>query len=250
MFCCQVLKFPFFFVVGLYAASGSLAQDSPINGTTPTREIIETLEVTASNVNTTIPRMEYLSVHFNGKKGDVILLPRYAVDLTIHFAYNSSTLSTNAKAQLDVLASALLSPELRNQRFLISGHTDAGGNADYNAKLSMARAQAATKYLIDVWGIKPKRLVAHGWGKANLKKPHAPFAAENRRVEVIAILDLAQTVGKPTVDVETDPVNPTARFCFRHSYDPRQPNMDLDDFGGGKRSPNCIRESIVRDVDE
>jgi len=70
---------------------------------------------------------------------------------------------------------------------VIEGHTDNVGSAEYNQKLSQARANSVRQYLIDNFGIKASRLSAIGYG---LTKPIASNDTEegrqkNRRVQVV-----------------------------------------------------------------
>jgi outer membrane protein OmpA-like peptidoglycan-associated protein len=67
----------------------------------------------------------------------------------------------------------------------VRGHTDATGGADFNVKVSQARAEAVVRYLVDKLGVAPGRLTARGFGGA---KPVADNAtadgrSANRRVE-------------------------------------------------------------------
>lgn len=83
------------------------------------------------------------------------------------------------KAIADALNSA---PQMKVE---IAGHTDNVGGADYNQKLSEARAASVQKALIDL-GIKAERLAAKGYGNT---KPLADNATEdgrakNRRVQL------------------------------------------------------------------
>jgi OOP family OmpA-OmpF porin len=76
----------------------------------------------------------------------------------------------------------------------IEGHTDNIGNAEYNQKLSDARAKSVRQYLIKNFGIKASRLTAVGYG---LTKPIASNDTEegrqkNRRVE--AVLETVHTI--------------------------------------------------------
>jgi OmpA-OmpF porin, OOP family len=120
--------------------------------------------------------------------GSVTIDSSRAIDLTVFFAYDSARLLPEARAQLDALGYALNSPELRQFSFLIAGHTDAAGPADYNLDLSIRRAIAVAEYLIQYHGVAPNRLVAHGWGESRLSVPSDPGSGANRRVEVSLIL--------------------------------------------------------------
>jgi outer membrane protein OmpA-like peptidoglycan-associated protein len=110
-----------------------------------------------------------------------------AVDLDVPFQLGSAALTDAARRQLDALAEALLAPELAEQRFLIAGHTDATGAADYNKALSERRAASVLRYLVEIHGVAEARLLAAGFGEERLKNTAHPAAAENRRVEVVAL---------------------------------------------------------------
>jgi OmpA-OmpF porin, OOP family len=111
-----------------------------------------------------------------------------AVDITVFFEYDSAKLTPEARIQLEPLAKALMSDELKAYRFLLAGHTDAAGDAGYNERLSLKRADAVRRFLSDTFNINPSRLVVHGWGESRLKDPDQPRKSINRRVEVALIL--------------------------------------------------------------
>jgi Outer membrane protein and related peptidoglycan-associated (lipo)proteins len=69
----------------------------------------------------------------------------------------------------------------------LEGHTSAEGDADFNQKLSEARAQAAVDFLINVEGVDESRLEAVGFGSTQLKNTDDPMAPENRRTEFIVV---------------------------------------------------------------
>jgi outer membrane protein OmpA-like peptidoglycan-associated protein len=103
----------------------------------------------------------------------------------IVFDFNKSDVKPESKPALDEVVKLLrASPTLR---VWVVGHTDAVGTADFNVRLSDARAAAVVKSLVDA-GIDAKRLTPHGNG------PYAPVAtnatdggrAKNRRVELVA----------------------------------------------------------------
>jgi OmpA-OmpF porin, OOP family len=70
---------------------------------------------------------------------------------------------------------------------VIEGHTDNTNTAEYNQKLSDARASSVRQYLINNFGIKASRLTSVGYG---LTKPIATNSTEegkqkNRRVQAV-----------------------------------------------------------------
>ena len=75
---------------------------------------------------------------------------------------------------------------------MLGGHTDAKGTDDYNQKLSERRAETVKRFLIDNYKVSPDLLVTSGYGKAGLKNSADPFAAENRRVEIVNMVEKEQ----------------------------------------------------------
>jgi len=107
--------------------------------------------------------------------------------LLITFPTDSAELTGEAMATLDVVARALQSDTLIGERFRIEGHADPRGTEEHNLRLSQARADAVSRYLVTVRAVLPQRLDALGKGSAepvNLDRPDAP---ENRRVTVVAV---------------------------------------------------------------
>jgi hypothetical protein len=68
----------------------------------------------------------------------------------------------------------------------IEGHTDNIGSADYNQKLSDARAAAVRDALVTRYGVPPGRLTAKGYGLTRPVETNATVEgrARNRRVEL------------------------------------------------------------------
>lgn len=116
-----------------------------------------------------------------------------SINLNIPFKYNSSTLQPQASEQLRQLKLALTSQSLRDDRFVVAGHTDAKGNAQYNKQLSLKRAQSVRRFLIES-GVDTGRLDAVGYGSEQPLTPDHPDDPANRRVE---IRDLGPTPASP-----------------------------------------------------
>jgi outer membrane protein OmpA-like peptidoglycan-associated protein len=110
---------------------------------------------------------------------------RPSVDLEVFFAYDEARITPRAASTLATLGRALTDTRLAGDAFLIAGHTDAKGGDDYNLALSERRAQSVRRFLIEHFKIAPDKLVAKGYGRRQLKKPNAPLAAENRRVQIV-----------------------------------------------------------------
>ena len=80
----------------------------------------------------------------------------------IFFDYNMATLRSNSKHELNKLYDFM--KENKDVSIVVSGHTDAIGNDDYNLRLSKERAQAVVDYLVRN-GISSSRLSAVGYGE-------------------------------------------------------------------------------------
>jgi outer membrane protein OmpA-like peptidoglycan-associated protein len=115
-----------------------------------------------------------------------------SVNLYVNFAFNSAELTSDARITLDQLGTALRDPRLAGFNFVIAGHTDAKGGAEFNQKLSERRAEAVRSYLIAQFGIAAERLTAKGYGKTQLLDSQHPEDGVNRRVQVIN----ADTIGQ------------------------------------------------------
>ena len=110
-----------------------------------------------------------------------------SIDVEVFFAYDSSTILSEALPKLITLGQALSDPELRGNSFLIAGHTDARGTDYYNLELSNARAEAVKRFLVSNFHIDPESLITLGFGEEQLKNPYSPFSGENRRVQIVNV---------------------------------------------------------------
>jgi outer membrane protein OmpA-like peptidoglycan-associated protein len=108
-----------------------------------------------------------------------------AIDLEILFEYNSADVSPKAVPALVALGNALSRQDLKGAVFLINGHTDAAGGADYNLLLSQRRANSVRRILIEQYKLAPDTLIATGFGKEQLKNLTNPLGEENRRVQIV-----------------------------------------------------------------
>jgi outer membrane protein OmpA-like peptidoglycan-associated protein len=101
----------------------------------------------------------------------------------VNFDFNSATLRPDATPVLDQAATILKENPGIDVR--VEGHTDNVGSAQYNQALSLRRAEAVYRYLVNQ-GIDPERLRVEGFG---LTRPVASNdtesgRAQNRRVEL------------------------------------------------------------------
>jgi outer membrane protein OmpA-like peptidoglycan-associated protein len=100
------------------------------------------------------------------------------------FSTGKATLQPGAHLELDRLATYLKSHP--RQRVLIEGNTDSTGSADYNQKLSAARAQAVAQGL-ELRGVPQNQYQTIGLGEAYPVASNDSSAGrqQNRRVDVV-----------------------------------------------------------------
>ena len=106
----------------------------------------------------------------------------------IQFMTGKATIKDVSFATLDKIVTAM--KERKTLKIRIEGHTDNVGKEQKNTKLSQARSEAVSQYLVEK-GIEASRLEFKGFG------PTQPIAdnktdegrAKNRRVEFVIIQD-------------------------------------------------------------
>ncbi|RMH69444.1 MAG: OmpA family protein [Bacteroidetes bacterium] len=104
------------------------------------------------------------------------------------FETDQATLLPPSQRTLDAIGAVLEKyPDLRIE---VGGHADSRGPAEYNLRLSEARAAAVRDYLLERFpGIDPSRITVRGYGEA---RPIASNDTEtgralNRRVEFVVV---------------------------------------------------------------
>jgi len=135
------------------------------------------------------PELNLALLSKTGKKGEQLTRTLYIedvpkVDLDIAFKRGEASLLPEGEKQLNALAAALNDKRLSGQSFVVAGHTDAEGSADYNDRLSCERALSARRYLKAKFGISEERLIPMGFGFTRLKDSADKFSQVNRRVEI------------------------------------------------------------------
>jgi outer membrane protein OmpA-like peptidoglycan-associated protein len=104
------------------------------------------------------------------------------------FGYDESFLRPEAITSLEKLGELIRrNPEAR---FRIEGHTDSFGGADYNAQLSLSRADSVKRWLAETMSIDPARIDTRGLGSTRPLAAATGTVEEqqlNRRVEIVIL---------------------------------------------------------------
>ena len=107
--------------------------------------------------------------------------------LDVKFEYDSALLTEQARHQLEQLAGALQSRELKHFKYELVGHTSSEGSTEHNQALSEARAKSAFMYLTRSAGIQSARLSEAGYGESTPLDTSNTESPTNRRVEVVEV---------------------------------------------------------------
>lgn len=107
------------------------------------------------------------------------------IDLEIRFDPDSAIIAPLARPSLDALGRALSDPTLKDQIFVIAGHTDSLEEEAYSQRLAERRAEAIKRELTKSFNIPRENLVVVGYGSSKLKVTMNPFDLQNNRVQVL-----------------------------------------------------------------
>jgi outer membrane protein OmpA-like peptidoglycan-associated protein len=98
--------------------------------------------------------------------------------------YSAAVLPGEPTAQLQEIGKALASQELQDFSFVVEGHANKVDTAELNMRLSLDRSKAVRDYLVQNFGIAPKRLIIQGFGFSRPRfQPETD--EKNRRVEIV-----------------------------------------------------------------
>lgn len=104
------------------------------------------------------------------------------IAVSIQFGVNSYDIQPDGYRVLEQIAQAMNTDKLSACNFMVEGHTDASGDANYNRMLSKKRAQAVRNFLA-YNGVAMGRLQVEGKGESEPLDPRNPYADVNRRVQ-------------------------------------------------------------------
>lgn len=92
---------------------------------------------------------------------------RISLPGNLTFGYDNADVSNDGRHELDKIAEALrkfLGPDLMKSTFVIEGHSDPTGTAEYNQVLSERRAQSVKAWFVANLGIGPENIKTVGYG--------------------------------------------------------------------------------------
>ncbi len=125
-------------------------------------------------------------------------------DMTaVNFRPGSAVLSTQARAQLDQLATKAFSA--KGYVIEVSGYADATGNVDVNRRLSQQRADSVVRYLAEQHRIPLRRIITpFGYGQSQAIADNHTRAgrAQNRRVEVKVLVNRGLMQSTPAMNTQ------------------------------------------------
>jgi outer membrane protein OmpA-like peptidoglycan-associated protein len=103
---------------------------------------------------------------------------------SIHFEFDSDRMQGNYEAVLEELASHLSSGF---QELVIEGHTDSIGSEAYNERLSLRRASAIKRYLVEKHQVDSRKISTIGYGESRPIADNGNYQGRyrNRRVEFL-----------------------------------------------------------------
>lgn len=107
----------------------------------------------------------------------------------VFFAFDSSTLDTDARTTLDRQAAWL--EQYQAITVTIEGHTDERGTREYNLALGERRATAAKNYLVAL-GVDPNRMLTISYGEERPVDPghdETAFRQNRRAVTVVNLVN-------------------------------------------------------------
>ena len=144
-------------------------------------EALARAEKALSRAEKALSRAEEAGTLAKGK----LLFEVTLTDESVHFGFDVSNLSGEAKAALDSFAKRVKA-ENKNVYMEIQGHTDSVGTDAYNVRLGMARAEVAKTYLYTKHNIPLHRMSVFSYGES---KPVAENdtpqnRAINRRITI------------------------------------------------------------------
>ncbi len=146
------------------------------------------MDTSAPKSATSFTDLDSVGVSYGVRGGNMVL----SIPSSITFGSGKAELSQSGRTALKKVASTL-KKEYPDAHFSVEGHTDAdpikkSGFAS-NRDLSVARAMAVLRYLVEDCGVPDEHCVVAGHGQYDPVAPNAKEAdkAKNRRVDIVVL---------------------------------------------------------------
>ena len=162
-----------FFLAGFIYGQAVSAEENLGSETTSKEQMLELLKLAPGEGAAPQPGMVMRSM---------VKKPK-AVSMEIRFDFNSTAVNDEAKHQLRPVGEVM--EELKDQKFVVEGHTDSKGDEAANQRLSERRAASVKKFLLNRYEIEPSRITSVGKGEADPLDPSDPEGEANRRVKIV-----------------------------------------------------------------
>ena len=130
------------------------------------------------------PRTRGIGVRSTSSPGEAAAARTPVALQAIQFEINSASFTPRALEQVRELGKALNSEFLASFSFTVAGHTDSSGSRAYNRDLSLRRARAVKRYLVERMSVSETRVIEAGFGEDYPVKGLSPDDERNRRVEL------------------------------------------------------------------
>jgi outer membrane protein OmpA-like peptidoglycan-associated protein len=196
---CSITAVGFVLSAGFASAAEQVSKDTILHALTPQKSATRGLTISPAEQAKEAETKKFVDTLRNRQSRSLSLNEREQIasiaqdkphiDLEIKFEFNSAQIARSASANMEALGKALTDPALKGSTIALAGHTDAVGGEDVNQHLSERRADAVKQYLVDKYGLAPENLVTAGYGKTRLKDKEHPRSAENRRVEIVNMVE-------------------------------------------------------------
>jgi chemotaxis protein MotB len=144
--------------------------------------------VEAPAASQSFPELDSVGVSYGMRDGQMVL----SIPASITFASGKAELSSDGKKALKKVASTLLEA-YPGARFSVEGHTDSDpikkSSFASNRDLSVSRAMAVLRFLVEDCGIPDDRCIVAGHGQYQPVAGNAKDTdkAKNRRVEIVVL---------------------------------------------------------------
>lgn len=160
-----------------------------------------------------------------GPAGEVVRAKKRIILRGIYFDFDRTDIRPDSEPVL-ADAAGLIGAHPEIESIVIEGHTDSQGSDEYNQDLSVQRAEAVYRYLVNL-GVRPEILMTEGYGKSAPVADNRTEAgrAQNRRVE-LRIVGQGSEASSPAPPVVAPPSEPLPEAQLHQAEPEDEPALD------------------------